>query len=156
MRLPHLLLVLLAAAAAGAQDTRPSPGSRPASRPARGGSVAVHVRHEAEPPRLKAPLVPESYVRTFENDGTFCRSCEREGKLRDETLVVGRDGGVRDVAVSLPRLSSGEGPPPASIDNEHCRFDPHVAFAPLGKPIIVGVSPMEDVTSAFVVTVEKE
>jgi plastocyanin len=58
----------------------------------------------------------------------------------DESLLVGRDGGVRNAVVSVGPIAAG-GPWPAAgkptLDQRGCWFNPHVLLAPAGDPIDV-------------------
>jgi plastocyanin len=77
-------------------------------------------------------------------DQDFCGKHE----LRDESLVVSADGGLKDVVVFL-YLARGEKAPEAHpsyaeaaqekvfLDNINCRFEPHVCLLQTGQPLQV-------------------
>jgi plastocyanin len=58
----------------------------------------------------------------------------------DESLLVGKDGGVRNAVVSIGPISPGgawpESPTP-TLDQNGCWFNPHVLLAPAGASIDV-------------------
>lgn len=63
-------------------------------------------------------------------------------KLLAEELVVGADKGVANVVVFVrdkdvkvnPELKATE---PAVLDNQSCRFEPHVTFVQVGQPLVI-------------------
>jgi hypothetical protein len=57
--------------------------------------------------------------------------------LYDQSLVVGRDGGVRFAVVTLTDISKGEPMQPARVkfDQKGCEYDPHVAAFPMGSSV---------------------
>ena len=68
-------------------------------------------------------------------------------KLVDETVVVGEDGGLKNVAALL-YLADGESVPihssyemlaksPVELDNKNCRFEPHVATIRVGQTLLL-------------------
>jgi plastocyanin len=69
--------------------------------------------------------------------------------LVDESLLVGEDGGLKNVIVTL-YLGRGDKPPqvhpgyaagkkkPVVLNNTKCRFDPHVAIVQTGQTLEVG------------------
>jgi plastocyanin len=79
-----------------------------------------------------------------EKDREFCLAQGHE--IFDETVVVGPDGGLRDVYIML-YLSRGAEPPavhpsyeessqqPVILDNRQCRFEPHAAFVRTGQTL---------------------
>jgi hypothetical protein len=60
----------------------------------------------------------------------------------NETLVIGRDGGVKNAVVILraaerkERIQSALAVP-AILDNQHCAFVPHVQVVPLGSDVVL-------------------
>ena len=72
--------------------------------------------------------------------------CLADGDLFDETVMVGDDGGLRDVYVML-YLERGQEPPavhpsyeesfkqPVVLDNNRCRFVPHAALVRVGQTL---------------------
>jgi hypothetical protein len=110
------------------------PAPRERIDPAAVGGIRGRVTFEGEPPEPRAiPLV-------------------RECKLHDEplyaeTLVVGPDGGLRDVLVHVRRgLAAWEIPPPAPdapaprLDQVGCRYVPHVLALRAGQTLFVANS----------------
>lgn len=55
----------------------------------------------------------------------------------DESVVVGKDGGLANVVVSIGDAPGDDGPkPPAPVlDQEECRFVPHVVVAQVGQKL---------------------
>lgn len=64
---------------------------------------------------------------------------------KDDNLIVGKDGALRDVIVMMYFKKGGSKPEvhpsyekakaePVEIDNKNCRFDPHVVFLRTGQP----------------------
>jgi len=90
----------------------------------------------------KAPVQPKLEIT---KDIDFC------GKfpLVDESLIVGENGGIKNVIVGL-YLSRGDAPPPIHPDyeaaakepvvfnNDKCRFDPRVATVMAGQTLQIG------------------
>jgi len=75
-------------------------------------------------------------------DVAFCGA--HKGKLVDESLVVGADGGIQNIVIWLyPGDVKPEVHPsyrlkirrPVTIDNEGCRFEPHVSLVHTGQPV---------------------
>ncbi len=60
----------------------------------------------------------------------------------NETLIVGRDGGVKNAVVIFratertERLRSGF-PVHATLNNQHCAFAPHVQVVPVGSEVVL-------------------
>lgn len=59
--------------------------------------------------------------------------------LLDESLVVGKDNGLRDVVIFISNAPKGGGVPADAIvlDQNSCRFAPHVMAAMVGQKIMV-------------------
>lgn len=89
--------------------------------------------------------VPEAPDEIVDKDAAICTV---DGKApKDDNLVVGPDGGLRDVIVMMYL----EGSPPVPVhprygrpreqalvlDNVRCRFEPHVLFVRTGDPLIL-------------------
>lgn len=126
-------LVLVLGSSAWSQEGSDKPASRPAT-----GALSLIVRYEGKPPVLPPFGIPPAWRRMFKNDGEFCQKCLEKGELFDERLQIGKTGGVRNVAVSFPRLKApraDSGRP--VLDNLSCRFSPHVFFVPVGESILV-------------------
>ena len=78
--------------------------------------------------------------------------------LTDRSLVVGEDGGIRDVVVWLDVRASGrepeptgeDDPPPVVLDNVGCRFEPHVVLLRTGQELtITNSDPIPHQATAF-------
>lgn len=94
----------------------------------------IRVEGNVEPATVLAP----------EKDREFCLADGHE--LRDETIVVGTNQGLRDVYVML-YLARGDEPPPVHpsyeelktkpviVDNKLCRFEPHASFVRVGQTL---------------------
>jgi len=114
-------------------------GSTPAAEaprpidPARTGAVAGLAAFAGEPPERRAvPLIRECGVHGNE--------------LLAEDVVVGADGGLRDVLVRVRRGLAGWAVPPASggpgpvLDQAGCRYAPHVIALRAGETLSVSNS----------------
>jgi plastocyanin len=60
----------------------------------------------------------------------------------NETLIVGRDGGVKNAVVILRASKRNERIPSvlaaqALLDNQHCAFVPHVQVVPVGSEVVL-------------------
>jgi hypothetical protein len=148
--------VLAALVLCGCQEDReapkssaapPPPSVRPATQPSAyrvnpalaHGSIAVTVRARAAAASRPVEL-PRDYVSRNPQEAELCRACASKGSLPDESLLVDAASlGVRNVAVSLRRMEEGLLPPlaRATVDNACCRFEPHVAFTPVGAPFVL-------------------
>jgi plastocyanin len=66
-------------------------------------------------------------------------------KLMNEELVVGADKGVANVVVFVrsksvtvhPDIADGSKAAPVTLDNQGCRFEPHVGFVQTGQKLVV-------------------
>jgi len=88
-----------------------------------GGSITGHVRVSGEVPTLP----PQPVFKEHDVCGTT---------IRDERLVVGSGGALRDVVVRLTDVKAGKAVPrdrPLLLDNVKCAFAPHVATATVGQ-----------------------
>jgi plastocyanin len=101
------------------------------ARPGKGGAaVKGRVVLEGEKPELK-PLVIEA---------DKSKGCAHEGASVDNTdqsLIVGKDGGIANVVVmvSVPDAKLEVPEKPIELDQKTCRFDPHVVVVPVGATI---------------------
>src|SRR5262249_36799045 len=78
--------------------------------------------------------------------------CGKQPTLVDESIVVGKDGGMANVVVWLRTKNVKAHPDYAkeaknkvTIDNKHCRFDPHVVVCQTGQPLEIKNSDPGDV-----------
>jgi hypothetical protein len=94
------------------------------------GTLTGRIVYDGKPPVLK--------------DITPTKDVEHCGKhkIPDETLVVGKDGGLANAVVMLRTknvdvapsyTSAGQGT--VVLDNKNCRFEPHVAVALVGQEV---------------------
>jgi plastocyanin len=101
-------------------------------------SVEIIVSWKGKHPKPRPFEIPAGYRQTFRTDGAFCHGCIKKGLLKDETLLIDDRSGIRNVAVSFPRLKASKpGLRDATLDNVSCRFSPHVQFVPVGRPITI-------------------
>lgn len=68
---------------------------------------------------------------------SFCGS-----QVANETLIIGRDGGVKNAVVILRALELKDRQPMALpiqsvLDNQHCAFVPHVQVVPVGSEVLL-------------------
>ncbi|MDO8600187.1 MAG: hypothetical protein Q7R73_01030 [bacterium] len=108
-------------------DTPPSTiapsGPKPPEQESGFGTIIGEVRYKGMP--------PQSAVISVTKDTDIC------GKAKtSESLVVGKDGGVRFVVASVTDLAHIQVlPPPGKpvvLDQKGCWFDPHVVLVPVG------------------------
>jgi plastocyanin len=99
------------------------------------GNLTGRFVYDGAPP-APAPL---TITKNIELCGKF--------KLVNETITVGKDGGIKNVAALL-YLSEGETAPthesyaeafklPVELDNKNCRFEPHVATIRVGQQLLI-------------------
>lgn len=74
--------------------------------------------------------------------GGFPRNLiEAPGPIYDESLVVGRDGSMANVVISisgaLPAGHAMPTPPPVVLDQKYCAFVPHVVAAMVGQQLVL-------------------
>lgn len=109
--------------------------------------LSLHSASAAEWGNLKGRFVVEGEVEetgkiNITKDIEFCSKHD----LEDETLELGENGALQNVVVYLytrrgrdvdvhPDLQSAD--EPAQLDNEGCRFDPHVLFVRTGQKLVV-------------------
>lgn len=125
-----LVLVLAAGLAASCDRPAASPASRPA--PVLGSNVIEGVvRFDGIAPPL--PMI---------DTGGTCRDAKA---IQSETLVINRDGGLRDVVVWLDDAPASDGGqfPPALLDQVGCRYVPHVVAVQTGQPLRIRSSDSE-------------
>ena len=60
-------------------------------------------------------------------------------QVRNETLLIGRDGGIKNAVVTLRALDRSALAKPKQIvlDNQNCAFVPHVQVAPAGSELLL-------------------
>lgn len=86
---------------------------------------------------LVAGTVPFAKPLPVLKNRSFCGS-----QVVNETLIVGRDGGVKNAVVILraaerkERIQSALAVP-ATLDNQHCAFVPHVQVVPVGSEVVL-------------------
>jgi len=138
MRVVHLWFLLIVVAVLGLafseeKNTKTDGGTTKAKTnvlavPAN-GSVTGTVKYAGKAPaKTKLPVTKDTEV------------CGKEEHF-DESLVVGANGGIKDVIVSITGVTGGK---PLSalgsdfvIDQKGCRYNPHVSIAPVKTPIRV-------------------
>ena len=152
MLTPSLLAALLFAAPP-APDVPAARPDVPAARPA-GGTLTGRLLYGGEPPTPDPVEVNKD-----------AEVCGDQG-LTDRSLVVGAGGdggrGIKDVVVWLDVRSSGREPPapaapaapvtldPVTLDNDGCRFEPHVVLLRTGQELkITNSDPIAHQAAAF-------
>lgn len=57
----------------------------------------------------------------------------------DESILVGDNGGLQNVVVSLVNIQKGKGftDSPSILDQQDCRYAPHVVLVPAEKPLTI-------------------
>lgn len=88
-----------------------------------GGTITGRVAFSGTPPRLMLPVEKD--------EGTCCPGGKKE--TPSPRLVVGKDGGVKNVVVFLLGVSEGKPFPKAqpALDQKKCIFEPHIVLVPL-------------------------
>ena len=126
MPVSGLLLALTLLSSSPPEPTGPAPDT---------GAVEIQVLWEGEVPETPPVRFPPSWTQSYPDDAGYCENCQAAGTLRDESLIVGAERGVANVAASFPGLPAiGHEPPPAvRLDNKGCRFEPHVQFLLVGQ-----------------------
>lgn len=115
------------AAAAGLEETGAAASGYAAIDVTNGGSIRGAVRFTGEVPPPRSVQV-----------GTDAEACGSTRRVR--TVRVGAGGGLADAVVSLTDIREGRAfslPSPPTLDQEACRFRPHVLIAPVGEPVRV-------------------
>lgn len=94
---------------------------------AHGGTIAGSIRFEG----VATPAAKLEATK----DKDFCGKHE----LLNEQLVVGADKGLANVVVFLDKISKGKAMKPgkARLDNENCRYEPHVQAFVVGTDLEV-------------------
>ena len=92
-----------------------------------GGSITGHVHVTGEVPALP----PQPVFKEQEVCGTT---------MRDERLIVGSGGALRNAVVHLTEVKAGKAVPrerPVALENAKCAFVPHVATAAVGQTLTI-------------------
>lgn len=65
--------------------------------------------------------------------------CHVEEPIGEETVIVGTDGGLKNVVVYLKGVpaSDGSGEPPALLDQVNCQYVPHVVAVQVNQPLCI-------------------
>jgi len=116
--------VLLAAAAFGA-------GS-PEVKSDEVGSISGHILWDGERPAAKPDLVMD------EKAATGCKHGADGGlNKKDDTLLIGDNGGIKNVVLTIEVAGAERKVPaePVAIDQQGCRFEPHVVVLPVGATL---------------------
>ncbi len=94
-----------------------------------GGSIAGTVTYSGKAPAPKKLAVTK--------DTQVCGKVEH----LDESLVVGANGGVKNVIVSIKSIKSGKGLETLGtsfvLDQKGCMYSPHVSIVPVNAPVKV-------------------
>ena len=92
-----------------------------------GATITGQVRATGEVPALP----PQTVFKQTEHCGTT---------VPDERLVVGKGGALANVVVYVTNVKAGKAAPlgqPVKLENEKCRFVPHVVSATLGQTLAI-------------------
>ena len=126
-----LILTLGAAGALAAANLNLENNAPTAPAPRVDGSIRGRVVFEGEKPEIK-PL-------TISADQA--KGCCAEGEMVDDTddsLLIGEDGGIHNVVVTLT-VKGAEAPKPTEqaveLDQKGCRFQPHMIVVPVGSKV---------------------
>jgi plastocyanin len=108
------LIVTLGAAA-------PAPAAYEAGAVANGGSISGLIKYKGTPPPRASLEVNK--------DKEACG-----GAKESRELVVGADGGIQYVVVSIPGIAKGKPFPEAKsqLDQKGCEYTPHISIVPAG------------------------
>lgn len=109
----------------GAAVASPAPPPYTEQEVTDGGTIAGSARLEGSPPAA-TPL-------RIDRDEEACGH-----EIQPETFVVGENGRLRNAVVWLHQIASGkpiDRSAVATIENAHCRFDPHVQAAVAGSTL---------------------
>ena len=93
------------------------------------GSIAGKIVWEGEKPAPKADITMDEKALT---------GCKHDHiSKKDETLLIDGNGGVANVVVSIEVAGAEKKVPaePIEIDQEGCRFHPHVVVVPVGATL---------------------
>ncbi len=90
-----------------------------------GGSIAGEVKYQGTPPAAKP-------IEVTKDKGV----CGVKAKV-DESLLVGKDGGVENAVVFLRGIDKGKPMPTGTpvLDQKDCRYQPHVLLIPAGATV---------------------
>ena len=85
---------------------------------------------------IAGTVAPAKPLPVFKNRN-FCGR-----QIANETLIVGRDGGVKNAVVILRALQSKDRvmpglPMPSFLDNQRCAFAPHVQVVTVGSEVLL-------------------
>lgn len=118
----------LAAILVGANGTSAASDHRPFASSPKGGTITGRVTLDGPAPSLK-PLKIYKHRK-------YCGA-----EVPDESLLVHRDGGIRNVVVTIeerqPEHGSPREPKEIVLDNIGCRFVPHVQAAQVGTTVLL-------------------
>lgn len=117
---------------AGCDDSTPSVDPSKLPPPTFGaGTIEGTVRFEGDAPQLAM----------IDTKGT----CRDAAPIQEETVIVDRSGGLRDVVVWLvdAPASTGAAIPSPTLDQVGCRYVPHVIGVQVGQPLRVKSSDAE-------------
>jgi len=117
------LSLLIAASALGADPVQPAGDEF--------GSIAGKVTWEGERPAPKPPL-------EYKEEATKgCKHGPEGMDKTDETLLIDASGGVANVVLTIEVAGAQRKIPtePIELDQEGCRFHPHVAVVPMGATL---------------------
>jgi plastocyanin len=93
-----------------------------------GGTITGAVTYAGTPPKPKPVEITK--------DVDACRS----GPQFDQSLIVGKDGGVANAIVALADITRGAPPIPehdVEFDQIHCEYTPRVLAFPAGSTVVV-------------------
>ena len=94
-----------------------------------GGWITGKISYGGAPPAIKKiPATTDKQV------------CGKHGAIPSEELVVAPDSGIQFAVVYLADIKAGKSlynVPAPTLDQNGCRFQPHVLVAPVGKPMNV-------------------
>jgi plastocyanin len=107
-----------------------APDAETLARPAVVGEAKGRVKFEGELPELK-PLVIEP---------ERAKGCTHDGEApdtRNESLLIGKDGGIANVVITVDVADKKAVAPekPIVLDQKRCRFEPHVVVIPAGSTV---------------------
>ena len=90
-----------------------------------GGGIRGQVKYQGTAPAAKTIEITK--------DKEVCGATPK----RDESLLVGGNGGIENVVVFIKNISRGKPMPNATptLDQKGCRYDPHVLLIPAGATI---------------------
>ncbi len=94
---------------------------------ANGGTISGTIRYNGPAPK------PQQLEVSKDRDACAAKP------LYDQSLVVGKDGGLANVVVTLPAIEKGQAIQPATVtfDQKGCEYTPHLAAFPAGSTVEV-------------------